>query len=156
MPSRHPTRSPVLALLLLLPLVLLACASTGGGTDPGATTGTAPSANDAWVRPPLAEGLPAAGYLTLTGSASDDRLIAVATSSADRVELHRSMAGDGGMMGMEPVDGIPIEAGATVRLEPGGLHLMLFGFDATASTVELRLTFESGATLTVPAEVRPG
>jgi copper(I)-binding protein len=60
------------------------------------------------------------------------------------------------MMGMEPVDEIAVAATTTVRLEPGGLHLMLFGFEAAVgSTVELELTFGSGSAITVPAEVRP-
>jgi copper(I)-binding protein len=152
MSSRRALVLRTLTLLVLLPAVLAACASGGTGTP---AVG-APTAADAWIRPPMAAGLPAAGYVTLTGSGTDDQLVAVATASADRVELHRSMAGEGGMMGMEPVDAIAVAATTTVRLEPGGLHLMLFGFEAAVgSTVELELTFGSGSAITVPAEVRP-
>ena len=56
------------------------------------------------------------------------------------------MAGDSGMIGMQPVDRIDVKVGSTVTLEPGGYHLMLMGvtvMPAVGETVELTLTFET-------------
>lgn len=64
-----------------------------------------------------------------------------------------------GMTGMQPVDRIEIPAGGTVRLEPGGYHLMLMDLTempAVGSTVELTLTFETAGDVVVQAEVRAG
>jgi hypothetical protein len=63
----------------------------------------------------------------------------------------------GVMMAMRPVDSIPIAAGATVELKPGGYHIMIVDpkeQPAVGSTVELTLTFEKAPPVTVMAEVR--
>jgi periplasmic copper chaperone A len=67
-----------------------------------------------------------------------------------------TMAGSG-MMKMQPVAEIPLPAGETVALEPGGLHVMLLDLPqplTTGSTVEFTLTFERAPAQTVSAEVR--
>ena len=66
------------------------------------------------------------GYLTIEnkGSASD-RLIGGSTEVAAKVEVHE-MAMNNGVMTMRPLDnGLTIEPGKTVKLAPGGHHLML-------------------------------
>jgi copper(I)-binding protein len=142
--------------VVLVAAVALGACTGAASTSPG-TAVVAPSVSDAWVRPPMGPDRPAAGYLTLSGGTAADRLLTVTTQAADRVELHRTMAGEGGMMGMEPVDGIDVPASTTVKLEPGGLHLMLFGARIEpGDVVELQLTFSSGAVVTVPAAVRAG
>ena len=153
--SRRPFRVLMFAAILVTGAALGGCAAGASTSDDPA--GTGPSVSDAWVRPPMGSDRPGAGYLTLTGGTADDRLLTVDAAAADRVELHRTMAGESGMMGMEPVDGIDVPASTTVKLEPGGLHLMLFGLQAEpGDVVELRLTFSSGAVVTVPATVRAG
>jgi copper(I)-binding protein len=152
--SRRPVTVLALPVLIAAMAVLSACAG-GATTSPGTADG--PSASDAWVRPPMGPDRPGAAYLTLSGGTTDDRLIGVQTDAAEHVELHRTTAGESGMMGMEPVDAIDVPASTTVKLEPGGLHLMLFGLQAEpGDEVELRLTFASGAELSVPATVRAG
>lgn len=77
-----------------------------------------------WSRP-AAQGQNGVIYLEISnGGATDDRLIAVSTPLAGRVELHRSTMEDG-IHRMEKVDSIAVPAGGTVALEPGGLHVML-------------------------------
>jgi periplasmic copper chaperone A len=65
--------------------------------------------------------------------------------------------GDAPMMQMRPVDEIPVPAGATVALEPGGLHVMMLDLAEPleiGSTIELTLTFEQAGEVVVTAEVR--
>ena len=65
------------------------------------------------------------GYLSIANKGSvPDRLIAVTSPSAGKVEIHvMEMAND--VMTMRPVEGgLEIPAGATVELKPGGTHLM--------------------------------
>jgi hypothetical protein len=65
-------------------------------------------------------------YLTVANTGDeDDALVGGRTDRAELVEIHEMMVSDGTAR-MQPVDGpLPIPAGETVVLEPGGLHLML-------------------------------
>jgi periplasmic copper chaperone A len=68
-----------------------------------------------------------------------------------------TMPGGTGMMTMQEVERIDIPAGATVRLEPGGFHIMLLDVQQTlepGDTVEVTLVFESAGEVVVTAEVR--
>jgi copper(I)-binding protein len=63
----------------------------------------------------------------------------------------------GGMMTMQPVDRIPVAAGDSVALEPGGYHVMLLDLASpleVGSTVDVTLTFEESGEQVVTVEVR--
>jgi copper(I)-binding protein len=66
------------------------------------------------------------GYLTIENKGSaPDRLIGGSADVAGKVQVHE-MAMNNGVMTMRPLDkGLTIEPGKTVRLAPGGYHLML-------------------------------
>lgn len=60
-------------------------------------------------------------------------------------------------MSMRPVEKIPVPAGETVNLQPGGYHIMLMDLAApleVGSTIEVTLTFENAGDVKVEAEVR--
>ncbi len=81
-----------------------------------------------WARPTPPGAPTAAGYLTLTNTgAAPDRLLGGSSPMAAGIELHQmSMAG--GIMRMRLLrGGLTIPPGATVKLEPGGYHLMMIG-----------------------------
>ncbi|WOS64391.1 DUF1775 domain-containing protein [Sinorhizobium fredii] len=84
-----------------------------------------------------------------TGSA-DDRLLAVESPAAGRVEIHE-MAMENDVMKMRKLgDGIVIPAGETVELKSGGLHLMFMEVQkpfAEGDTVPVTLTFEKAGKL---------
>jgi copper(I)-binding protein len=134
--------------------IVAACSSTGGGT---ATAGTL-TVTGAWARPSMTMALAGAAYLTITnGTGQADALLGVTTPAAKNPELHETTAGASGMMAMRPVARIEIPAGKTVKLEPGGYHIMLINLTAelvVGSTIELTLQFEKAAPVTVIAEVR--
>jgi hypothetical protein len=69
----------------------------------------------------------AGGYLTIENKGSaPDRLIGGAGDIAGKIEVHE-MAMNNGVMTMRPLDkGLTIEPGKTVKLAPGGSHLMMF------------------------------
>jgi copper(I)-binding protein len=128
-----------------LALVLAAC----GGTDPEL------SVEGAWVR--SNPNLMGAAYLVIT-SPTDDELVAASVdpSIAATVEVHEVVTDDG-MMRMREVSGITLPAGESVVLEPGGYHLMLLDMPAMLAPgtgVDITLTFTSGTTRVVSAEVR--
>jgi len=66
------------------------------------------------------------GYLTIENKGSaPDRLIGGSADVAGKVEVHE-MTMNNGVMTMRPLDkGLSIEPGKTVKLAPGGYHLML-------------------------------
>lgn len=135
--------------LMTLPLAAFALAAC----QPGAQD---VSVDDAWVRLPPVAGRPAAGYFTLHGGAKADRLVAVTSAKAGRVELHESgMAG--GMMTMRAIDGADVPAGGEVKFAPGGNHAMLFDVAADVrpgGTIPLSFRFASGKTLEVAARAQ--
>lgn len=65
------------------------------------------------------------GYLTVTNNGSEpDRLLGGAIAIADHIEIHE-MKMDGAVMQMRPLpDGIDIKPGETIKLAPGGYHMM--------------------------------
>lgn len=74
------------------------------------------------VAPPVAPVL--GGYVTIVNiGTTPDRLLGGTVSIAEKLELHQSSA-EAGIARMRPVPSIDIQPGETVRLEPGGMHIM--------------------------------
>ncbi|MES9970245.1 MAG: copper chaperone PCu(A)C [Candidatus Thiodiazotropha sp.] len=83
-------------------------------------------------------------------------LMSASTPAADVVELHTHTMEEG-MMRMRKVEKIDLPAGEMVKLQPGGLHVMLIGLKQKLVPDEkltLTLTFEDGSSLQVDAPVR--
>src|ERR1700738_326248 len=80
----------------------------------------------AWSRATPGGAKVAGGYLTIENKVSTpDRLIGGSADVADKIQVHE-MATNNGVMTMRPLDkGLVIEPGKTVKLAPGGVHLML-------------------------------
>lgn len=123
--------------------------------------GLAPAADlqveDPWVRagPPTARVM--AGYMTLRNPGDSDReIVRVSSPAFERVEMHQSRIEDG-MARMIPQDALRIPAHGSLKLAPGGYHLMLFNPAAPlqpGDTVELTLQDAAGNRLQVSAPVR--
>jgi periplasmic copper chaperone A len=145
----------VLAALVLV-LSVAACSSSGVGAGAGGSGKL--TVADAWARTSTGMDVAGAAYLTITnGTGQADALLGVSTPAATSAEIHETMAAGSGMMGMQPVDRVEIPAGQTVKLEPGGFHIMLNGLAAelkAGEAIELTLTFEKAGEIKVTAEVR--
>lgn len=156
-------RIPAWLLGATLVVSLVACTA---GSTPGASGGPSPAPSaaigitDAWVRAAATTDTPTAAYLTIVnGGTQDDALLGATSPGAASVELHETAMDSSGMAGMHPVDRLAVAAGATVKLEPGGYHLMLTGLTkplAAGDTLVLDLTFEHAGKIVVQAEVRQG
>lgn len=84
-----------------------------------------------WSRPTAATAQNAAVYMTVRNSGSQpDTLLAVKTPIGSATELHRTSNEDGVMKMRQMTAGIDIPAGGEVKLEPGGLHIMVLGLTA--------------------------
>ena len=99
----------------------------------------------AWARPTIGQGTTSAAYMTIANKGDrGDMLKSARTPKAKAVELHQTTMTADGVMQMRKIEGaVPIEAGASLVLEPGGTHLMLLGLeDALRAGEELILTLE--------------
>lgn len=140
----------VLRATVLVLVVALGTAACGGGAQPV-------SVDDPWGRPSPTSAESAAFYLTLHGGSSDDVLTGASSDRCTMTELHETMMHDD-TMSMEPVEtGIAIPAKGTVKLEPGGHHVMCMGVTdplIVGESVDVVLTFASGTAMTVSVEIR--
>jgi periplasmic copper chaperone A len=100
-----------------------------------------------------------AGYLTITNNSSEpDQLIAASSPRAQRMEIH-SMDMSGGVMRMRALETLPIAAGESAELAPGGNHLMFFGVAtpfAEGENIPVRLTFTRAGDIDIELPVRRG
>lgn len=133
----------------LLVLALLSCSPT------------APQAPDievgsAWARASLPGKPASAAYFTLSNRGGAEDVLVDVTSKSGSADLH-STTMNGGIMRMRKLDRLPIPAGSTVQLEPGGTHVMLTRLAEplqAGERLELTLRFTKSAQQTVTAQIR--
>ena len=105
---------------------------------------------------PGGTGRPGVFYVEITNAgATDDALIGIATPAAGMPMLHESVVTDG-VASMPHAMSIPVPAGQTVDLSPGGYHGMLMGLTAAlkeGDSFPVTLTFETAGEVTVDADV---
>ena len=109
----------------------------------------------AWSRATPGGAKVAGGYLTIENKgAAPDRLIGGSADVAGKVEVHE-MAMNNGVMTMRPLEGgLTIEPGKTVKLAPGGYHLMMFDLHGAlkqGDRLPVTLDFEKAGKVKVDA-----
>lgn len=102
----------------ILPLLLLFCSL------PAFAAGQVEVSN-AWARATL-PGQDVGGVYLDVKSERDAKLTGVKSALAEKATIH-SMKIENGMMEMRAVSVVELPAGKTVKLDPGGMHLMLLG-----------------------------
>jgi len=112
----------------------------------------------AWSRATPSGAKIGSGYLTIENKgATVDRLIGGSAEAAGKVEVHQ-MTMKNGVMTMRPVDnGLAIDPGKTVKLAPGGYHLMIFDLKQPLKQGEklpVTLDFEKAGKVTVSLDVQ--
>jgi hypothetical protein len=165
MTSTRFARRPPLAATLLLAVALVACTADGSASDSLEVAG-------AWARTSPAVVTAGAVYLEIandTDAADALADVSVDAAVAGTAELHETVAAlpsDGGMgmestgagmMEMREVDEIPVPAGETVALEPGGYHIMLLDLAEPlelGGEIDVTLVFEEAGEIVVTAEIR--
>lgn len=99
------------------------------------------------------------GFITIKNTGStDDVLIAAESPASGRVELHEMAVVNDVMTMRQLKGGIPVPAGETVELKPGGLHLMFMDVKepfVEGSQVSVTLTFEKAGTAELVLPVGP-
>ncbi len=129
----------------LASLALLAIATT-------ATADSAISVSDARAFETAPSAMAGGGFFAITNTGtSDDTLIAV-LADFPRVQLHTTEF-ENDIARMVHVDTIPVPAGETVTLEPGGLHVMFMGLQGNplmaGATIDATLVFEQAGEIPV-------
>jgi copper(I)-binding protein len=128
---------------------LVACGSGSPGSKDSEL-----SVSGAYIPLPATPGGMGAGYLTVTNNGGgDDQLVKVTSPAAKSVTMHRSTGST-----MEEADTLPVPAHGALKLDRGGNHLMIMGWQqnpAVGEQLELDLTFAKGATITVQVPVQP-
>lgn len=138
-------------LLLAFALVATACSSddSGGGCNDI-------DVENAWLRLPPGENT-ALYFDVSNGGGTDTALVSASSDIAGMYELHETEMVEG-KMEMKPVEGqaVPIPAGATVRFEPGSLHVMVMGLTGDlqeGDEVDFTLTFSDDCVKEITAPV---
>lgn len=98
---------------------------------------------NAWVRAPAPGQQTAAAYMEVR-SAQNMALAGATSAAAGRVEMHESTT-EAGVMRMRALPSIELRAGETVKLAPGGMHLML---------VDLRQPLKAGDKIPLTLRLR--
>lgn len=116
----------------------------GAGAAMSVGAAEALAVRDARIPAPLPGQDVAAGYMTVE-SPVDARVVAAEADAARVVQFHvMSMGGE--IMRMRRVEALDLGAGRAVRLEPGGVHLMLIGLSKPlrpGDAVDIRLTLSA-------------
>lgn len=142
-------------LLALLALIAGAAALSAQTTPGGGVTVVEP-----WARATPAGAKVGAAYMQLKAAAgAADKLVAAAVDPAVAgvVEIHNHIM-EGGVARMRRVEAIPVPAGGSVALAPGGYHVMLMELKSplkAGDSIRLKLRFEKAGEIEVEAKVRP-
>lgn len=116
---------------------------------------------DAWARATPPGAPTAAAYLTVTNKGSTpDRLLGGETTAARTLQIHEMSMNNGVMRMGEIKGGAEIAPGASLKLQPGGWHIMLIGLKAplvAGASVPVTLRFEKAGTinLVLPVKTAP-
>ena len=115
---------------------------------------------DPWVRATVPQQQASGAFMTLTAP-KGAKLVEARSPVAGTVEVHE-MKRDGDVMRMRAIDALDLPAGRTVKLEPGGYHVMLMDLKQQlkpGETVPLTLVVEGKdgkrETIEVKAPVKP-
>jgi copper(I)-binding protein len=133
-------------------LGLCALATSATAAEPACV-----SVREGWVRLPPGPMPMAAGYGKIRNDCGSAVVVVGAGSKAfGEVSLHETTLVEG-ISRMREVERLPIAAGATVELKPGGLHLMLMQPEVTlkeGAALPLRLSLEDGRKVDGTLQVR--
>jgi periplasmic copper chaperone A len=137
----------IATVVAVLSMAVVACGDDGGGIE----------IDGQWARTSPKTATNGAAYMKITAPDADALIGASVDSSvAGRAEVHEmTMASDGAMM-MQQTEAVPLPAGETVSLEPGGYHVMFIDLAnpfEKGQKFEVTLQFENGEDMTIEVEV---
>lgn len=112
----------------------------------------------AWSKATIGAARPGVFYVEITNSGdADDALVSIATPAAGMPMLHETVVTDG-VASMPHAMSIPVPAGQSVALAPGGYHGMLMGLTMALTegdSFPMTLSFQNGGEIVVNVAVLP-
>ena len=109
---------------------------------------------DGFVRKPIPGRSMSAAFMTISNTGTEDVVLTTAAiDGAKNVEIHTHSHQDG-VMRMRQLHSLEIKSGQAVSLEPGGLHLMVFGIQTLPLKPNLTLCDEAKRCYQSPLAVR--
>ena len=142
--------------LIRLTTILLSAALING-----VATAQTVTVADAWVRATVAAQRATGAFLKLSIQGADATLIAASSPVAGVTQIHEMAMSEGVMRMREVTGGVPLKAGQSFELKPGGYHIMMMDLKQPVKAgdrVPLTLTFKQRdgqqTTTQVDAEVR--
>ena len=111
---------------------------------------------DAWVRGTVPQQTATGLFAQLT-SAAGGKLISVSSPVAGLAEIHEMSMANGVMQMRQIANGLPIPAGESIVLKPGGYHVMLIGLRqrlTAGESLPLTLTFEKAGNISVTVPIK--
>ncbi len=111
-----------------------------------------------WARATAPAAKNGAVYLTITDQGAPDQLIGASATASESASLHQTI-NDNGVMKMRLVESLPLAAGKTVTMSPGGYHIMLVGLKTqlrVGDSFPLTLRFANASPLTVTVQIEAG
>lgn len=181
---KRPTKG--LVLIAAVALVAASCGGDDSASESSTSVGGDITISDAWARTSPMSVTVGAVYMDIVSAAGDELLGASVDSSiAATTEIHETvvvdmsdeaegdtsipadMTGDtmaghssgamSGEMTMQPVESVVLRAGETIKMMPGGYHIMLLDLAApleVGQTFDVTLTFAKAGSIVVSVEVR--
>ena len=131
--------------------------SSAGSASPGLVSTSSVMVEAVWARATTASAKAAGVYLTVHNGGPVDALAGASCDRADLCQLHEIREQDG-VARMVAVERIPVPAGGTVVLKPGGQHVMLLGLHGplvAGERLTLTLVFAKAGPRQVQAVVGP-
>ena len=141
--------------LVLLPLLLIGCAEELPAEP--ASDDASVGVENAFARPAPKGGTTALYLDVVNTTARPDTLRAVRAASAAQAMIHQTVENADGTTGMRAAAGVPVPAGETARLSPGGHHVMLVGLDralAEGDSLDVEVELAQAGTLAMRVPVR--
>lgn len=112
--------------------------------------------NDVVVNLSPVDGNPSSGYAKIHGGTEDVTLISVTSDDVMRMEMHETVEEDG-VAKMKNLEKTLIPAGGTVKFEPGGKHLMIWGIgggSVAQGTLKMLFIFSNDDRIEVNAVIK--
>jgi copper(I)-binding protein len=133
--------------VLAIPLLLSGCAAQSGI-----------EVREPWMRPGTQGGNGAVYFIVQNHSSEEDEIVSIRSDAAAAVEIHESKM-EGDVMQMQQLASVPLQSGAEVTFQPGGLHIMLVGLKNDINMgdeIELTLQFKNYEDIKVSVPVSEG
>jgi periplasmic copper chaperone A len=114
--------------------------------------------SQAWTRATPGGAKIGGGFVTIENKGTaPDKLVGASADGAGKIEVHE-MAMNNGVMKMRPVEGgLTIDPGKTVKLAPGGLHLMMMDLKSPlkqGDKMPVTLEFEKAGKVAISLDVQ--